>query len=144
VVIAVLVGGCAGSAGSASSAAASATSAGAASPSSGSSASPSSAAEAEGAAPPELAGIWRRGYQGELLFLTLDGNGYAVQVPGESGGGRIFVEGDRITFSNSNRCDGTGTYTWSIEDDRLRFSLIGEDPCRARFLLRGSYGRVDP
>jgi hypothetical protein len=71
--------------------------------------------------------------------------GYSVQAADGTGAGRIFVEGDRITFSNSNRCDGTGTYIWSIEDGRLGFTLEGEDPCgRVDFLLRATFGRVDP
>ena len=103
------------------------------------------AASDEGAAPPELDGTWRRSFEGEPLLLTLHGMGYSVRAAGGMGAGRIFVEGDRITFSNSNRCDGTGTYIWSIEDGRLGFTLEGEDPCgRVDFLLRATFGRVDP
>ncbi len=112
-----------------------------------SAASPSASAPLAGTAPPELAGTWRRAYLGEPLFLTLDGNGYTVQAADGFGAGRIFVEGDQITFSNSNRCDGdpAGTYTWGLENDRVRFTLVGEDPCgRAAFLLRATFGRVDP
>ena len=78
--------------------------------------------------------------------MTLQGTGYSVQVPGESGAGRIFVDGDQITFSGSTPCpDFSGTYTWSIEEERLRFTLIGDDPCgRKDFLLRASFGRTDP
>jgi hypothetical protein len=110
-----------------------------------SSARPSASAQ-EGAAPPELAGTWRRSYEGDPLLLTFQGTGYSIQVPGELGAGRIFVDGDRITFSAAGPCpDGTGTYTWAIEDERLRFTLIGEDPCaRKDFLLLATFGRADP
>jgi hypothetical protein len=100
---------------------------------------------AAGAAPSELAGTWRRSFDGQPLLITLDETGYFVQAAGGAGAGRIFVEGDRITFSDSNRCEGTGTYTWSIEDERLRFTLVGDDPCgRVDFLLRATFGRVEP
>jgi hypothetical protein len=104
--------------------------------------SPSIAADA---APPELAGSWRRSIGGESYILGLAGNGYSVQVAGGSGAGRISVEGDRIQFSRSNRCpDGIGLYTWSIEDGRLRFTEVEPDPCgRADFLPLGTWGRVD-
>ena len=98
-----------------------------------------------GAAPTDLAGTWRRSFEGAPLVLTLHETGYSVQAAGGAGAGRIFVEGDRITFSDSNRCEGTGTYTWSIEDERLRFTLMGDDPCaRVDFLLRATFGRVEP
>jgi hypothetical protein len=96
------------------------------------------------AAPPELAGRWRRSVGGVLHILHLRNNGYSVQVTGDSGAGRISVEADRIRFSHSNRCDGIGLYTWSIEDGRLRFTEVEPDPCgRADFLPRGTWGRVD-
>lgn len=115
-------------------------------PSAGPSASASASAAAEGTAPPELAGTWRRSFEGAPLLLTLKGNGYTAQAAGGTGAGRIFVEGDRITFSDSSRCrEGEGTYIWGFEDGRLRFTLVGEDPCgRVEFLLRATFGRVDP
>jgi hypothetical protein len=103
------------------------------------------ATSTEGAVPPELAGTWRRSYQGDVLLLTLRGTAYTVQGP-DTGAGRISVEGDRITFSNSNRCpDGVGTYVWHIEDDgRLRLTLTGDDPCgRPDFLQRATWGRAE-
>jgi hypothetical protein len=100
---------------------------------------------AAGAAPSDLAGTWRRSFEGAPLLLTLHDTGYFVQAAGGAGAGRIFVEGDRITFSDSNRCEGTGTYTWRIEEERLRFTLLGDDPCgRVDFLLRATFGRVEP
>ena len=101
-----------------------------------------------GRAPPELAGTWRRSFEGDTLLLTLDGNGYTVRSSMDAGAGRIDVDGDRITFSNSNRCpEGVGTYAWSIEENgRLRLTPIGEDTCggtRPDFLPRATWGRVD-
>jgi len=98
------------------------------------------------AAPPELAGRWRRSVQGETVILTLDGTGYHIQRGSHSGNGRISVDGDEIEFYGSNLCDSRGTYTWSFENERLRFTEIVEDPCDGRtvVLLRGTLGRVDP
>jgi hypothetical protein len=97
-------------------------------------------------APPELTGSWRRSINGVGYVLTMTGAGYTVQTPGDSGAGRISVEGDRIEFSHSNRCpDGIGLYTWSIEEGRLRFTEIEPDPCgRADFLPRGTWGPIEP
>ena len=106
---------------------------------------PSASLVPQGTAPPELAGRWRRSYEGAPLFLTLDGNGYSVQAAGGVGAGRIFVDGDLITFSNSNRCEGGGTYRWDFVDERLRFTPVNDDPCgRADFLPRATFGRVEP
>ena len=44
----------------------------------------------------------------------------------------IAVDGDVITFSNSNLCDGIGTYQWSLEGDMLTLTLTGADPCSGR------------
>lgn len=97
-------------------------------------------------APDELAGIWRRNVGGELVLLTMDGNGYSIQRGGALGSGRISVGGDRITFSGSNRCDGVGIYMWAIEDGRLRLTELEEDPCSGRtdVFLFGTFGRVEP
>ena len=97
-------------------------------------------------APPELAGRWRRNVQGETVILTLDGTGYHIQRGPASGSGRISVAGDEIEFYGSNLCDGDGTYTWSFDDGRLRFTEVVSDPCDGRtvVLLRGTFGRVEP
>lgn len=106
---------------------------------------PSASLVPGGTAPPELVGRWRRSYEGAPLFLTLGGNGYSVQAADGMGAGRIFVAGDLITFSNSNRCEGSGTYRWDFVDERLRFTPIDDDPCgRADFLPRATFGRVEP
>jgi len=98
------------------------------------------------AAPPELAGQWRRNVQGQEVTLTLDGGGYHIQRGPASGSGRISVDGDEIEFFGSGLCNGSGTYTWAFEDGRLRFTEIVADPCdgRTSVLLRGTFGRLDP
>jgi hypothetical protein len=98
------------------------------------------------AAPPELAGQWTRSVEGVQVILTLDDGGYRIQRGPAGGSGRISVEGDEIEFSGSNLCDGSGTYTWMLDDGRLRFTEIVADPCdgRTSVLLRGTFGRVDP
>jgi hypothetical protein len=104
------------------------------------------ATEPPDGAPRELAGRWRRNVQGETVILTLDGTGYHIQRGPASGSGRIAVDGDEIEFYGSNLCDGQGTYTWSFEEGRLRFTEIVADPCDGRtvVLLRGTFGPVDP
>jgi hypothetical protein len=78
------------------------------------------------------------------VILTLDGTGYRIQRGAESGTGSISVDGDEVEFYGSNMCDGRGTYTWSLEDGRLRFTEVVHDPCdRTNVLLRGTFGRVD-
>lgn len=105
-----------------------------------------SASVTQGAAPPEIAGTWRRVVQGEEVLLTLDGTGYNIQRAGELGSGGVFVEGDEIRFLASSRCAETGLYRWTIEEGRLRLSEIEFDPCTGRtdVLLRGTFGPVEP
>ena len=103
---------------------------------------------AEGIAPPELAGTWRRIVLGEEVILTLGGTGYNIQRAGNIGSGSIEVDGTHVRFSGSTLCDGIGGYTWAIEDGRLRLTEIEAeaDPCSGRtdVLLRGTFGRVEP
>lgn len=99
----------------------------------------SSAPPEEGGAPPELADVWQREFVGETMYLTLQGTRYSVGGPsGGSISGRIAVDGDRIVFSQGDStCTGAGTYTWRIEDDELRMTLAGTDPCARVSLLTG-------
>jgi hypothetical protein len=57
---------------------------------------------------------------------------YRITRGPDSGTGKIAVDGDVITFSNSNLCDGNGTYQWSLEGDMLALTLTGADPCSGR------------
>lgn len=96
------------------------------------------------AAPPDLAGTWRRNVQREEVLLTLRDTGYRILRAGEMGSGSIAVDGAVITFFGSSRCAGIGQYRWAIEEGRLRLTEI-DDPCSGRtdVLLRGTFGRVD-
>ncbi len=49
----------------------------------------STARSADAAAPPELAGTWRRVVQGEEVLLSLRDTGYRIQRAGEMGSGSI-------------------------------------------------------
>jgi hypothetical protein len=90
--------------------------------------------EAPDAAPPELAGIWEGEVApGDSVTLSFDGNSYTISRGGNSGSGRISVEGDIIRFYGSNLCDGEGTYRWTIEEDSLTLEITeAGDPCGGR------------
>jgi hypothetical protein len=87
--------------------------------------------------------VWRRYVKGEEVRLTLRDTGYHIQRGPESGSGRISVTAGQIEFFGGSRCDGRGTYTWSFEEDRLRFVEV-DDPCSGRtdVLLLGTFGRI--
>ena len=50
------------------------------------------------------------------------------------------MSGDTITFYSSNRCNGTGTYQWSLSDGRLSFVQVAgsNDPCQRRVFLQAA------
>lgn len=86
------------------------------------------------AVPPELSGTWETEMvDGHRIHLFLRENRYTAQVvrTPDSGNGKVSVNGDTITFSDSDRCPGDpgGTYSWVIENGELSFTLIGTDPC---------------
>jgi len=45
--------------------------------------------------------------------------------------GVIAVVGNRIEFSESTACSGTGVYTWTLTGNSLQFTMLG-DPCPGR------------
>jgi hypothetical protein len=96
------------------------------------------------AAPAELVGSWRTKLDsGDELTLTLSDKSYRLRRGPSSGSGRIAVRGDEIEFSGSNLCEGTGTYRWSIDGDRLTFTAFGPaDPCGGRVLDGQVYVRL--
>jgi hypothetical protein len=64
-------------------------------------------------APPQLAGIWHHVFlDGFDQRLVLAGTRFAFFGDSANGQavGDIVVNGDTITFSNSNQCSGSGTY----------------------------------
>jgi hypothetical protein len=103
-----------------------------------------SATPAPDAAPPDLAGTWRRNLAGVEILLTFQDTGYLIRRGGNMGSGTISVDGHQIVFSGSALCDGIGTYTWAIDEGRLRLTEV-EEPCTGRSdaLLLGTFGAVD-
>jgi hypothetical protein len=93
---------------------------------------------APGSAPPEMTGQWRTDLNtGDLQFdrvsVSFDGTGYSVSRGPNSAGGKILVEGDRITFSNASVCDGIGVYQWSVDGGTLTLTMLDPpDPCSGR------------
>ena len=66
------------------------------------------------------------------MTLLLRVDSYGITRGPASGSGKIAVDGDVITFSNSNLCDGIGTYRWLLQKDVLTLTSTGADPCRGR------------
>jgi hypothetical protein len=50
---------------------------------------------------------------------------------------KVAYRGHRVTFSDSTTCPGSGTYRWTLSHGRLRFTLLGTDPCHRAQLLPG-------
>jgi hypothetical protein len=83
-------------------------------------------------APPGLAGIWHHVFpDGFDQRLVLAGTRFAFFGDSANGQavGDIVVNGDTITFSNSNQCPGSATYQWSVTDGVLRFVQLTPAPC---------------
>jgi hypothetical protein len=95
--------------------------------------------------PAELAGTWRRSVGGQTVDLSLQ-VGYTIQRGGGRGSGRVTIDGDAIEFHGSSLCEGSGIYTWVVEDDTLTFTMVGTDPCsgRSEVLVPGSFQRYEP
>jgi len=116
------------------------------------SASPAPAATPEFPAPAELQGTWKAVMaSGSDIELEISETGYRIAAPNPFGAvsgprnGRVEVDGDEITFSNSTTCVGDGRYRWSIEGDLLRFEPIGTDQCpnRAPTIAQIEYTRAE-
>ncbi|MEO5704579.1 MAG: hypothetical protein ABIR64_06290 [Candidatus Limnocylindrales bacterium] len=83
------------------------------------------------AAPAELQGRWKTLIApNDPASLIIGETSYQI-TRGDSGGGRISVQGDTIVFSDSRLCvGGVGTYTWAIDDGVLTFTPVGRlDTC---------------
>ncbi len=94
-----------------------------------------SPSEAPHAAPPELRGAWTTTLDNsaqELVTLTLSQTGYQIHRGGNFGFGVIAVDANQITFSQSNLCDGVGTYTWSLDAGSLQLASVEADECPGR------------
>jgi hypothetical protein len=103
------------------------------------------AAATDNLVPAQLAGIWvdqLPGGNAEYLILAGTSFTFFYNNPSSTAVGDISVTGDTITFSNSNRCSGTGIYQWSVTDGVLTFVPLNSDPCpRAQFLIAGTWTR---
>jgi hypothetical protein len=95
--------------------------------------------------PAELAGTWRRSVGGERVDLTLQ-VGYTIQRGPGRGSGRVTIDGEDIEFHAGSLCEGSGIYTWLVEDDTLTLTMVGTDPCtgRSEVLVPGSFKRYEP
>ena len=93
-----------------------------------------SPSEAPHAAPPELRGAWKTTLDNsaqELVTLTFSQTGYQLDRE-QLVFGVIAVDANQITFSQSNLCDGVGTYTWSLDAGSLQFASVVPDECPGR------------
>ncbi len=98
---------------------------------------PQSGVPAGGPAPAELQGVWKlvsKNPDKGLLFVISEQH---YSVPTRFAHGDLAVEGDEIAFFNAAICgltlpDGVGRYRWKVEHKKLRFSLIGKEPCGGR------------
>jgi hypothetical protein len=96
-------------------------------------AAPSTTAAAAGSTPTELHTGWQTTLDnGESVTLRLRADSYQITRGPASGSGRVDVEGDIMTFSNSNLCDGIGTYRWLLQNDILTLTSTRADPCSGR------------
>lgn len=93
-----------------------------------------SPATAQDPAPLELQAAWvtALGGTGEQVRLTLSGTGYVIVRGPNRASGAIAVRGDRIEFSQSTLCSGTGAYRWSLQGDSLLFTTLESEPCPGR------------
>lgn len=87
---------------------------------------------AEGAAPPEIQGIWTIDLGNDIeATMSLSDSTYSFHSSPEAG--RISVEGDVIEFLGGGLCREAGAYRWSLEGDTLTFTAVEPlDPCPER------------
>ena len=94
-------------------------------------------------APAALQGTWTTVLQGssQLVTLVLNDRTYRITRGSDGAAGSIAVRGDQIEFSNSNACNGTGPYRWSITGSSLQLvgNPIGSDPCSGRAEVLDGY-----
>ena len=86
-------------------------------------------------APPQLQGTWvtvLKDGTNQQVTLMLGENSYKITRGTDHANGAIAVHGDRIEFSDSTLCIGTGTYRWTLGADFLLFAVAGSEPCGGR------------
>jgi hypothetical protein len=96
------------------------------------------------AAPTELQGRWFATIDatGEEVYLILFPKTFTIDRSDVQGGrliasGQVSVEGDSITFGAGEFCQGSGTYTWTLEADQLSLAIQGVDECGRSQVLDG-------
>ncbi len=67
----------------------------------------------------------------QRVSLMLNSLTYAIARGQNQASGVIAVLGNRIEFSDSTVCSGTGVYTWTLTGNSLQFTMHG-DPCPGR------------
>lgn len=102
---------------------------------------PSSAPGAASPAPTAIQGTWVTTQLGTMqkVTLTLGATTYKVLYLPDQYSGAISVTGDRIQFSGSTACDGTGAYLWSLAGNSLTFTAISTDECPGRTAVIAGY-----
>lgn len=93
------------------------------------------------ASPAAIQGSWVTTLSGtaERVTLTLGATSYQISRPPNQAEGTISVSGDRIEFSGSTVCAGTGPYRWTLTGNSLTFTAIGADACPGRSEVIAGY-----
>jgi hypothetical protein len=91
----------------------------------------------ESTIPEELRGRWQTVLpppDSLTVSLTIGDRFYQIRRGGASAGtgGSVEAKGDRITFSRSSHCPGTGTYRWSLTEGKLQLASVAPDDCPSR------------
>jgi hypothetical protein len=100
-------------------------------------AAPAGAASSRPAA--RLAGTWHTVLgDGTNQHIAFHGSRFAVWVAKpDVASMKVAYHGHRVTFSDSTTCPGRGIYRWTLAHGKLRFKLLGTDPCHRAQLLPG-------
>ncbi len=69
--------------------------------------------------------------ENQPVTLILEARNYTIARGQNRAYGAAGVLGNQLVFLQSNLCSGTGAYTWTLTDNSLRFTMIG-DPCPGR------------
>jgi hypothetical protein len=99
---------------------------------------PTTPTTAGGSVPQELQARWETTLDdGVTASLRLRAAEYQISRSGAVGSGTVAVEADVITFSTTRCTAGDGVYRWSLEEDSLTLTPMGEDLCPRSGVLAG-------
>ena len=79
--------------------------------------------------------------EGQEITLRFDddGNFVILRNGSEYSGGTYSVEGNQLTWLTDSSCAApngeTATYTWTLENQTLTFSLVEKDGCMSRLYM---------